>query len=106
MSGRKNPRIYLSKTPTEWKLIDDKIKALGRAGLKSYLRGKVSLLVKDYVVSRNKVCEAIERREKREEYIPACDLEILSLIAKETKIPIATIVAQLILDPLIRESKP
>jgi hypothetical protein len=104
MASKTNPRIYISKTPSEWKAIDDKLAELKRANLNSFLRGKIHLLVKDYKKSHKKVCEAVEKREKRTECINSDDLKILELISVKTGLPIAQIVSQIILDPLIRSN--
>lgn len=100
--AQKKSRVTISKTPTEWRMIDDKLAQLRRANLNSYLRGKISLLCKDYRRSHQQVCQSLERLEKKCEYIDRDDLKVLELISVKTGMPIAQIINQLILNPLLR----
>lgn len=101
MASKNKSRVSISLTPKEWKLIDDKLAELKRSNVKSYLRGEISKLAKDYVDSHKKICAEVQKREKVEAYVNPKHLQVLELMSLKTGIPVAQIVNQLIIFPLI-----
>jgi len=102
MSSKKS-RVTISKTPAEWKTIDDKLSQLKRANFNSFLRGKLHALAKDYKRSHKDICESIHKREVRREYVDPDDLKIIELISLKTGLSVAQIVNQIIIEPLLHD---
>jgi hypothetical protein len=104
MAYKNRPRITISKTPTEWKVIDDKLSELKKANLNTYLRSKLHSFIKEYRKSHKQVCQSLEKKRSKREDICAEDFEILEVISLKTGLSVAQIVNQIIIDPLIRSN--
>ena len=97
--------MYIIKTQGEWNALNEKVQALGKSDLHSYMRCEISRLMILWEHCRVCVTPASGDRIKIRHHIPddiAVKLTELSLIMKKSP---STIIDQLILMPLLQMDK-
>jgi len=94
-------RVYISRTPQEWDLIDERIKSLGKSDLNSYLRSRIKTLEQDFNSCPKCICNGVGKKIQRQQYLSPEQFEILNKISDETGIPEGVIVNTLLISPLL-----
>lgn len=113
--GKINNRINLSRHKKEWKIIFNKIEEFkivdGKmtdkemtAYFHQYVNKKMYSLSNDYKDCPDCILESLERKVKIQHYVNKDLYKIYKDISRKSKMPIATIVDKLIINPLIVES--
>src|SRR5450432_3836122 len=100
----KNKRIKIHRTKGEFKAIDKRVKELGKEDLNSYLRSEIYKLEKEI----NRCPECItqgtgdEKKPERVHYVSEETYAALLKISRRMKKPVASIIDDFIITPLLQ----
>jgi hypothetical protein len=94
-------RVKLYRTPTEWRIIESKIKESGKSDFNSFMRSEINKLTSKY--SECPLCVTVAEGDKTERACPLTDpsYDILKEIAIKMQKPIASIIDDFIIAPLL-----
>ena len=95
------PRIFISRTPGEWKIIEERLKQLSRSKLGSFINTRLSLIMDEYNDAPWVICDKVQKRVERTFYIQDKYYKIVNGIAIISEVPNSTVVDRLIIEPLI-----
>lgn len=95
-------RIVCSYTPREWVLIEAGVRLLGKKSTINYLISEIKNLETLSGRLQDITDKSFMKPQKRQFYPPAESEEILTELSKKLKLPPSTIVARLLLNPLLK----
>lgn len=95
-------RIYISRPPAEWAIIEEKLKRISRSNLGAFVNNRVSLLCKEFEDEPWKFCDFIEKTQQKTFYISEDCYKIISeLCIMNDDINESSVVNRLIIEPLL-----
>lgn len=95
------PRISITRTHKEWKIVDKKIKELGKKDLSSYIKNQIPRIKEEFEKCPENLCFGGGEKKQRQEYLGIHHYEILSEISEKTGIEKGILVNRLIIEPLL-----
>lgn len=96
-------KISISKTEGEWIVIEKRIKESGKANLNIFLRGEICKLKMRHDECPNCVTPADGKMIEKRPFISVKCYEDMKLIALRMRMPVASVIDELILNPLLKE---
>jgi len=94
-------RIFISKTPAEWAVIDNRLKEMKKADLSNYLRSNVMKLTEE--LGKGSIYTTKESVE-RQPSIPIEMYHELEMVSKKMNKSIASIVNDYLITPLLHQA--
>lgn len=96
-------KINVSRTNGEWEAIEAKIKELGKKDVNSYLRCEIYKLKKRFDENPISITSADGIIKIKQYYMPDTTYDTIKLIALKMKKPVATVVDEFIINPLLTQ---
>lgn len=98
--------LSISKTPSQWEVINKKILASGKKNMNCFLRAKIKELKKSF--DECPPCYSHKKEEKKEKrpYVSIDQYEIIRRMAKKMKVHPSVVVDIFIIDPLLNSEQP